>query len=66
MTAAYASLVPFVTIMLAISLLIVSQIPKIVRAQRTYKARMAQIDLEFVRGCADDYQRAISEGRISA
>lgn len=44
-----ASLTPFLAIIAAIALLIGAQIPKIVRAQRTYKAEMARIDLEFVR-----------------
>lgn len=66
MTTAYLQLMPFAAIMLMLATLIGSQIPKIVRAQRTYKANMARIDLEFVRGCAADYQRALAEGRITA
>lgn len=66
MTTAYLQLMPFVAIMLMLATLIGSQIPKIVRAQRTYKRNMARIDLEFARACAADYQRALAEGRIRA
>lgn len=64
--AAFAQLIPFVAIMLMITALIGSQIPKIVRAQRTYRRNMAALDLAFVKECAEAHQRAIAEGRISA
>lgn len=66
MTTAYLQLMPFAAIMLMLAGLIGAQIPKIVRAQRTYKRNMARIDLEFARECAAAHQRAIADGRIPA
>lgn len=64
MTTLYLQLFPFAAIMTVLALLVGAQIPKIVRAQRTYKANMARIDLEFLQACAADYQQALADGRV--
>lgn len=64
MTTLYLQLFPLAATITIVLMLVGAQIPKIVRAQRTYKASMARIDLEFLQACAADHQRAIAEGRV--